>query len=137
MMMGGSTAGGSSSSQSSGTPSPLTVMLSGAAGSRCSSSAALSSSSLSSVWAEISYSPSGNRSKNSSGGTGDGLLANASTDLAQCVSSAALARQAQQGVGTCAGEPDLTGKLRRLRRVAGENPDSLTLDVAIGLPCLL
>jgi hypothetical protein len=70
---------------------------------------------------------------------GDGLVANASTDLAQCVSSAALARQAQQGVGTCAGEPDLTGKLRRLCRRcgAGENPDSLTLDVAIGLPCLL
>jgi hypothetical protein len=70
---------------------------------------------------------------------GAGLVADASTDLPRCVSSAALAREAQQGVDTCAGEPDLTGKLRRLCRrcVAGENPDSLTLDVAIGLPCLL
>jgi hypothetical protein len=53
--------------------------------------------------------------------------------------SAALARQAQQGVGTRAGEPDLTGELGRFRRlcVTGKYPHRLTFDVAIGLPCLL
>jgi hypothetical protein len=47
----------------------------------------------------------------------------ASTDLARCGLSCP-GSSTQQGVGTRAGQPDLTGELRHLRRrrIAGEHP---------------